>query len=81
MTPLEQLDADILLVEDAIRKTISGGVSSFSVAGGTSYENLPLKDLRDMLGEYRQQKYRLLYSSDGCTVRTFPSYRSNTIGQ
>lgn len=64
----------ITAIDQAILDSVTGGVSSFAVQGGTSYVNLSLKELRDMRAEYSMMLFRYDNSADGTTVRQFPQW-------
>lgn len=71
----------IQTIDEQIPKIILGGVASFSVAGGTSYENLSLDQLTKLRSYYANMLYLYDYSANGTTVRTFPQYFGTTSNQ
>ena len=70
----QDIIAVIQSIDEAIVATITGGVASFSVAGGTSYQNLDITQLKALRREYAWMLYLYDNSVDGTSVRTFPSW-------
>lgn len=70
----EQISETIDAIDAAILDAVISGVGSYSVSGGASYTNLPLDTLRAVRGEYALRLYRMDFSMDGTTVRSFPQW-------
>lgn len=74
MLTRQDIENVITACDQAILTTLGGGVSSFSVAGGTSYTNISLKEIKELRSQYAWMLYLYDHSKDGCTVRTFPQW-------